>query len=91
MAEKLTPNNAETSKRQNLLSMDVNTISKKSKKVSEWLRLKNPIFESSRDNERGLESKIVTGRTISSYERALHFSRELLRGKTVLNFGCGRS
>lgn len=37
------------------------------------------------------EARLTTSRKISSYEKQLRFSRELLRNKTVLNLGCGGS
>lgn len=40
---------------------------------------------------KSLEGEIVTGRDLKTYERLLGLDRELLRDKTVLNFGPGLS
>lgn len=63
-----------------------NFVQKKAFKVFD---LHQPFVESSRDNKSGIEGKIITRRSLSKYERALQFKRELLRDKTILNFGCG--
>lgn len=41
--------------------------------------------------EENLEGKIISGGSLSEYETYLHFDRELLRGKKILNFGSGGS
>lgn len=38
-----------------------------------------------------IESLIITGRRLRSYERQLGFKRSLFEGQNVLNFGCGGS
>lgn len=47
-------------------------------------------IEENVDNAR-LEKVLVTGRNLTEYQRGLGFDQELLRGKKVLNFGCGMS
>lgn len=42
-------------------------------------------------DKKSVESKIITGRDLASYEKFLGFDRSLFANQTVLNFGCGGS